>query len=141
MGGQFAVGWRQVAISFLLLAAAGMIASTYSLVAVPLGQEFQPSRMTLMLTMTVLSAACAVLSPVLGNLMDRMSVRLLMVGGGLCLAAGYLAISFASSFTQVLIVFGVLIGPVATTVLLSRWFSKKRGRLSTAVRFHAIVAE
>jgi len=135
MGGQFAVGWRQVAISFLLLAAAGMIASTYSLVAVPLGQEFQPSRMTLMLTMTVLSAACAVLSPVLGNLMDWMSVRLLMVGGGLCLAAGYLAISFATSFTQVLIVFGVLIapanvliGPVAITVLLSRWFSKKRGR-------------
>ena len=135
MGGQFAVGWRQVAISFLLLAAAGMIASTYSLIAVPLGREFQPSRMTLMLTMTVLSAACAVLSPVLGNLMDRMSVRLLMVGGGLCLAAGYLAISFATSFTQVLIVFGVLIapanvliGPVAITVLLSRWFSKKRGR-------------
>jgi hypothetical protein len=35
----FAVGWRQVGICFLLLAATGMIASTYSLVAVPLAPE------------------------------------------------------------------------------------------------------
>lgn len=131
----FALGWRQVAVSFLLLAATGMIAMTYSLIAVPLGQEFKPDRMTLMMSMTVLSGTCAVLSPVLGSLMDRVSVRLMMMLGGLLLAAGYLAISFAASFTQVLIVFGVLIapanvliGPVAVTVLLSRWFARKRGR-------------
>ena len=131
----FAVGWRQVAVSFLLLAATGMIAMTYSLVAVPLGREFQPDRMTLMMSMTVLSGTCAVLSPLLGSLMDRVSVRLLMALGGVFLAAGYVAISFATSFTQVLLIFGVLIapanvliGPVAVTVLLSRWFARKRGR-------------
>lgn len=131
----FAVGWRQIAVCFLLLAAAGMIAPTYSLVAVPLGQEFKPSRMVLMLAMTVLSGACAILSPLLGSLMDRFPLRRLMLAGGAALALGYAAISFATEFWQVLVIFGVLIapanvlmGPVAITVLLSRWFAAKRGR-------------
>ncbi|WP_254514964.1 MFS transporter [Novosphingobium sp. G106] len=82
MPASFAVGWRQVGICFLLLSATGMIASTYSIVAVPLAKEFQPSRMVLMLAMTVYSGASAVLMPLLGNLMDRVSVRRLMIAGG-----------------------------------------------------------
>ncbi|MCB2080769.1 MAG: MFS transporter [Novosphingobium sp.] len=135
MAPSFAVGWRQVGICFMLLAAAGMIASTYSLIAVPLAEEYSPSRMVLMLTMTVMSGTCAVLSPLLGTLMDRFSVKTLMVVGGLFLGAGYAAISLTTSFTQVLVIFGVLIapanvliGPVAATVLLSRWFKDMRGR-------------
>lgn len=135
MPASFAVGWRQVGISFLLLMATGMIASTYSIVAVPLAREFQPSRMVLMLAMTVYAGASAVLMPLLGNLMDRASVRRLMVLGGLFLTAGYAAMSFATSFAQVLVIFGlliapanVLIGPLAVTVLLSRCFAQLRGR-------------
>jgi MFS family permease len=135
MSGSFAIGWRQVGICFLLLSAAGMIASTYSIVAVPLAKEFEPSRMVLMLAMTVYSAASAVLMPLLGNLMDRVSVKQLMVVGGLILATGYAAISLATTFMQVLVIFGlliapanVLIGPLAVTVLLSRWFADLRGR-------------
>lgn len=135
MPASFAVGWRQVFVCAMLLAASGMIASTYSIIAVPLAQEFRPSRMVLMLSMTVLSGACALLSPLLGHLMDRFPLRRLLVGGGVLLGLGYAAISFATSFYQVLAIFGlliapanVLLGPVATTVLLSRWFAKKRGR-------------
>ena len=124
MAPSFAVGWRQVGICFMLLAAAGMIASTYSLIAVPLAEEYSPSRMVLMLTMTVMSGTCAVLSPLLGTLMDRFSVKTLMVVGGLFLGAGYAAISLTTSFTQVLVIFGVLIapanvliGPVAAVVI------------------------
>ncbi|MFV8817688.1 MFS transporter [Haliea sp. E17] len=135
MTNSFAVGWRQVGVAFMLLAATGMIAMTYSIVAVPLAQEYQPSRTVLMLAMTVLSGACAILSPFLGGLMDRYSLRAIMVVGGLCLGAGYIAISLTTSFNQVLVVFGlliapanVMIGPLAATVLLSRWFSQRRGR-------------
>lgn len=130
----FAVGWRQVAISFLLLAATGMIASTYSVIAVPFAEEFHPSRMVLMLAMTVLSGASAVLAPLLGNLMDRASLRAMMLLGGTALGVGYAALSLAQTFNQVLVIFGllvapanVLIGPVAVTVLLSRWFTNRRG--------------
>lgn len=130
----FGIGWRQVASSFILLAAIAMMASSYSVLAVPLSQEFQPSRMVLMLAMTVLAAGSALLAPLLGSLMDRFSLKSLMILGTLLLGAGYLAVSYATSFTQVLVIFGifmapanVLLGPVAVTVLLSRWFVKRRG--------------
>ncbi|WP_372750613.1 MFS transporter, partial [Litorivivens sp.] len=106
MSSFFLLGWRQTAICFLMLAAVGMIAATYSLIAVPIAQEFQPSRMVLMLAMTVLSGTCAVLSPLIGNLMDRYSLRAMMVTGGLLLGLGYAGLSLAASFTHVLIVFG-----------------------------------
>jgi MFS family permease len=129
------IAWRQLFVCFMLMAAVGMIASTYSLIAIPLAQEFQPSRTVLMLAMTVLSGACAVLSPLLGTMMDRLSIKLMMVTGGALLASGYLLLSVTTSFSQVLIIFGVfiapanvLIGPVAITVLLSRWFTRTRGR-------------
>lgn len=131
----FLVGWRQVGACVALLAVVSMITSSYSVLAVPLGAEFKPSRMVLMFTMTVLSAVSAVISPVLGHLFDRVSARLLMGIGITLLALGYTAVSFTQSFTQVLIVYGVLIapaailiGPLAATVLLSRWFIKHRGR-------------
>jgi len=130
----FGIGWRQVAACFWLLAADAFIASAYSVVAVPLGHEFHPTRMVLMLTMTIMAAVSGVLSPLLGSLMDRTSMRRIMLLGALLLASGYAAISFATSFAQVLVIFGllvapanVLIGPVAATVLLSRWFVKRRG--------------
>src|SRR5262245_60786849 len=107
----FAVGWRQVCASFMLLAATGMIAATYSIVAVPLAQEFQPTRTVLMLSMTVMSGACALLSPFFGALMDRVPLRILMIAGGLTLGAGYAGISLATDFNQVLMIFGVLIAP------------------------------
>jgi MFS family permease len=129
------IAWRQLFVCFMLMGAVGMIASTYSLIAIPLSQEFQPSRTVLMLAMTVLSGACAVLSPFLGSLMDRLSIKLMMVTGGVLLAFGYFLLSVTTSFSQVLIIFGVLIapanvliGPVAITVLLSRWFTRTRGR-------------
>lgn len=131
---KFGVGWRQVAICFVLLATIAVVTAGYSIVAVPLGQEYQPTRMVLMLAMTVLSGASALMSPFLGGLMDKTSLRRLMVIGGVLLASGFAALSLTTSFTQVLVVYGlllgpanVLIGPLAVTVLLSRWFARRRG--------------
>ena len=135
MSSGFAVGWRQVLVCFLLLAATSMVAATYSIVAIPLAQTFQPTRMVLMLSMTVLSGVAALLSPFVGALMDRVPLRRMVILGGVLLSSGYIAISFATSFTHVLIAFALLIapanvlcGPMATTVLLSRWFVERRGR-------------
>ncbi|MET0240396.1 MAG: MFS transporter [Sphingobium sp.] len=131
----FSIGWRQVWACLILMAVgAALIASAFSVVAVPLGKEFHPSRMVLMLAMTIMALVSALLSPWLGGLMDRMSLRRLMFMGAGSLVAGYVALSFTTSFTQVLIVYGVfmapaniLIGPIAASVLISRWFIKRRG--------------
>ncbi|MFM5929466.1 MAG: MFS transporter, partial [Novosphingobium sp.] len=132
--GSFAVGWRQVGASMALLAITAMITSSYGVIAVPLGKEFHPSRMVLMLAMTVVSGVSAVISPFVGTLLDKISLRFAMALGGLMLAVGYVAISFARDFDSVLIVYGLLIapanlliGPLACSVLLTRWFSKRRG--------------
>jgi len=130
----FGAGWRQVGACVVLLACCGMIASTYSIIAVPFEAEFHPSRMVLMLAMTVMAGVSALISPVIGNLMDRVSLRLLMLLGAVLLGAGYAALSLATSFNHVLVIFGVLIapanvllGPIGATVLLSRWFVNRRG--------------
>lgn len=134
MAAGFGAGWRQVGACVVLLACCGMIASTYSIIAVPFEAEFHPSRMVLMLAMTVMAGVSAVISPVIGNLMDRVSLRLMMLLGAVLLGAGYAALSLAASFNQVLVIFGVLIapanvllGPIGATVLLSRWFVNRRG--------------
>jgi len=135
MTGSFAVGWRQVAAAFLLMGTMSMIASSYSVLAVPFAKEFGQPRSVLLLAMTVLSFGSGLLSPLLGSLMDRVSLRLIMLLGSVALAGGYALLSLAGTFYQVLAVFGllmapanVLLGPTAGTVLISRWFSRHRGR-------------
>jgi len=127
-------GWRQVALCIVLLACVALITSSYGVIAVPLGAEFKPSRMVLMLAMTVVSGVSALLSPFLGRVLDLLSLRAAMACGSILLTLGLFSISFAQSFTQILIIYGVLIapaniliGPLAATVLLSRWFTKRRG--------------
>ena len=134
MNSGFGVGWRQVAACLAMMAAAAMVTSGYSVIAVPLGAEFHPSRMVLMLTMTIMSLVAGLTSPLFGSLMDRISVRLLLGVGTALIVAGYVALSFATSFTQVLVIFAlfmapvnILLGPMSATVLLSRWFVKRRG--------------
>lgn len=130
----FAAGWRQVAACLVLMAAAAMITSGFSVMAVPLGEEFQPSRMVLMLAMTITSAVSGLMAPYFGGLMDRSSVRRLMFAGAGLMIAGYFALTFTTEFWQVLAIYGlliapanILIGPIAATVLLSRWFLARRG--------------
>lgn len=127
--------WRQVACCFVLLAANSFIASGYSIVAVPLSDQFHPSRMVLMLAMTIMAGVSALLSPLAGGLMDRFSLKAIVLSGTLMLSAGYVALSLVTSFTQALVVFGLLIapanvmmGPLAATVHLTRWFEDRRGR-------------
>lgn len=131
---RFLLGWRQIAMGFVLLATVSMIASCWSVVAVPLLAEFKPSRTVMGLVMLVLSGASALISPGLGSLMDRVPLRRLMLAGGVLIAAGYASLSLATSFFHIMLSFGlliapanVLLGPMAVTVLLSRWFSKNRG--------------
>lgn len=132
---RFAIGWRQVAACVLTLALTSLITSSFSLLAVPLGQEFKPSRMVLMLAMTVVSAVSALISPSLGKLLDRVNMPLAMAIGTGLLAAGFAAMSLAPNFNLVLAVYALLIapanillGPLAAKVLLSRWFVRQRGK-------------
>jgi sugar phosphate permease len=132
--GNFLVGWRQVLAGALMISLVGLLTSCYGLLVVPLSAEFKTGRMVLMFAITIMAISTAVLSPVLGGMMDRVPLRKMMILGVFTLAAGFTALSFATSITQILIIYGVLIGPtnvligpVLATVLLSRWFVRRRG--------------
>jgi MFS family permease len=128
-------GWWQVAVSLIVQGvSAASIFIAYSVIAVPIQNAFEPSRMVLMLGITVTSLAGGTLSPALGRVIDRYSVRTLMLVGAASLAAGFLLISYSTSMIQVLAVYAVcmaassvLLGPLATSALLARWFERRRG--------------
>lgn len=130
------VGWRQVAVSMLNQAvASGTIIVCFSVIAVPLQKEFAPSRTVLMLIMTITYLINGLANPVLGAAMDRYSIRKILMGGGVFLAAGYFALSLSTSMVQVFLAYGVFLslanatlGPLSYSTLLPRWFVRRRAR-------------
>ncbi|HEX4376374.1 MAG TPA: MFS transporter [Steroidobacteraceae bacterium] len=129
-------GWWQVVVSMLNQAAApGTIIICFSVIAAPLSREFGASRSTLGLIMTLTYLINGIMNPLLGAAMDRYSIRRIMVGGGILLAAGYAALSFTTSLTWVFVTFGLLLamanvvlGPLSYSALLPRWFVRRRAR-------------
>jgi len=129
-------GWWQVAISMLNQAAApGTIIICFSVIAAPLHKEFGANRGTLGLVMTLVYLVNGMINPLLGAAMDRYSIRKILIGGGVLLAAGYVALSLATSMTFVFLVFGLLLavanaslGPLSYSTLLPRWFVERRAR-------------
>ncbi len=112
----------------------GSIFSAYSVIAAPLKVEFMPSNMVLMLGITVTALGSGLLSPALGVAIDRFSVRKLMLFGSSLVAVGFWLMSVSTSMVQVIAVYAVfmsagcvLLGPIATSALLARWFTHNRG--------------
>lgn len=128
-------GWWQVVAALVLQAASSAsVFTAYSVIAVPLQETFEPSRMLLMMGITAATLATGTLGAPLGAAIDRFSLRVLMLGGTLLLGSGFVLLSFSTSMSQVLMIYFlplalgcVLTGPVAGSALLARWFSRRRG--------------
>jgi len=136
MRGPVFAGWWQVAVSMLNQAAApGAIIVCFSVIAVPLQREFGVSRATLGLIMTATYLINGLANPVIGAAMDRYSIRKILLGGGVFLAAGYFVLSFATSMVYVFLAYGVFLslanatlGPLSYSTLLPRWFVRRRAK-------------
>jgi MFS family permease len=129
-------GWRVVAASVATQALqAGVLIYSFGTMAVAFEREFGATRTQVMLGATVLSLATSLLAPFLGALVDRRSVRSLMLVALGALALGLVALSQARALWQVWLVFGtllpvgnLLLGQLPTAALVTRWFSRLRGR-------------
>jgi MFS family permease len=130
------VGWWQVVVCMLNQAMApGTIIVCFSVIAVPIQKEFETSRTALTLTMTLTYLVNGLTNPWLGAAMDRYSIRKILIGGAMCLAAGYFALSFSTSIIHVYLAYGLLLalaittlGPLSYSALLPRWFVRRRAR-------------
>jgi MFS family permease len=129
-------GWKIVGVSLLTQALqAGLLIYCFGTMAVAIEAEFGASRTQVMLGATLLSLVGSALSPWFGALVDRQSVRWLMVIATLALALGLLCLAQTRALWQVWVVFAtllpvanVLLGQLTSTALITRWFSRKRGR-------------
>ncbi len=129
-------GWRIVAVAMLALGLSNGIASySYGLLVLPMGNEFGASRMEMMWGMTAGALAAVLISPTAGSLMDKRSARMLFSVGGLCLAGALVLLSLSRNVWEFVLVFGgvmsvasTLLGPLGANTLVTRWFSRHRGR-------------
>lgn len=126
--------WQVVAVMVAQAVGSACVYTAYSVLAVQFRAAFEPSTMVLMLSITAVTLASGIISPPAGAAVDRFSVRGLMLTGAGMLAAGFLLLSVATSMFQVLVIYTVffsagvvLLGPLAATALLARWFTRRRG--------------
>jgi len=129
-------GWRIVAVALLAMALSNGLASySYGLLVLPVGTEFGASRMEMMWGLTAGALTSILISPLVGSLMDRRSARVLFSIGAVCLALAMVVIASSRNVWHFVLAFGLLmsigasfLGPIGTNTLVTRWFSKHRGR-------------
>ena len=125
-----------VAIAFLAQnCAIGVSYGVYGTLLEALQEEFQTSRALAASGLSVMSLVMGLLSPVVGSLMERFSIRGLMMVGAAANAVGYGLLAIADSFEVMLVIYALLIGPgvcflgiIPSSTLVSNWFAKARGK-------------
>jgi len=129
-------GWWIVATVFTAqLFMVGFFSYGYPLLVVAVEKEFDCGMEAISYALIGPTMLGLVLPLFIGPLVDRWSVRgLMMIGVGL-LAAGLLALSWAPNVTAFVIGMSLLIGsannllgPIVGSAVVSRWFSASRGR-------------
>jgi len=100
----------------------------------PWSAEFGASRGQIMVGITLMNAASAIMSPFVGRALDKYSIRWIVTIGAIVLAAGFLIISTASgiwtvlaSYMLMISIAVVLLGPMTASTLVAKWFTHNRG--------------
>lgn len=129
-------GWWIVATVFMAqLFMVGFMSYGYGLLIVEVEEEFACGMEKMNAGAIAMTALGFVLPLVVGPLVDRWSVRGLMLIGVSALVAGLVCLSFAPSWIAWAVVMGslvsmanTLLGPIVGQAAVSRWFTRSRGR-------------
>lgn len=127
--------WILAAVFITQMVALGATTFSFGLFVQPLGAEFTASRAELNSGMILILLGQAVCNPILGRLMDRYSVRFIMITGLACTSIGMMVIAHAQSLwvmalaTLLLLAPGVTaVGPLCGATLVAKWFDSHRGK-------------
>jgi len=102
-------------------------------------EHFGVSRSVATMGMSVIMLAIGGLSPFLGNLLQRLSVRVGMSLGIFLSGAGYWGLALTNSFSVALAMFALIgIGTCLASILgpltlVSRWFKENRGKMLSLI--------
>lgn len=112
----------------------GILIYSFALFVVPWLEEFAVTRGQIMLAIFALQVCVGLLSPLLGPLLDKRSLRALVLLGAVCTSLGLLLLSQATAFWQIVLIYitlmpvgMVLCGTLAAQTLVNKWFSTRRG--------------
>jgi MFS family permease len=125
--------WLVAGIAFVVLGFSRGLQSSFGVFNVALLDTFGWSRGATAGIFSIVLAVDAVLSPIVGYLLDRYGTKLIAVAGCLALVIGLYLSSHVTALWQLYICFGVVIaigftfaGMVPHIFLVSEWFSTKR---------------
>ncbi|MEP4148808.1 MAG: MFS transporter [Halioglobus sp.] len=129
-------GWKVVGGGFTAqLFVVGFFTYAVSLLVAPVQAEFNASLEQVMYSLAAATFLGLFMQPLGGLLIDRYSVRIMMIAGTLLYAAGLFALSLSTSIYQYIAAFAVTMaacnafaGPMCSSAVISRWFTSSRGR-------------
>lgn len=127
-------GYWIVAVAFLCsFITSGTVGYTFPLFFKPLEAEFGWSRGAISIALTINLVTHAAAAPLIGRLVDRYGTRRVVCLGALIGGLGFVWLSYMQdlwSFYLAYIVIGAgmtSLGPIATTKVVSNWFTRRRG--------------
>lgn len=131
-----ASGWRVVAGAFVgMVLANGFFTYAFTILVNPIRAEFGASLEQVMYSLTLGTLGGLFLSPVIGIMIDRYSVRHIMSLGGLITVAGLYGMAQAQSILVFNLTFGITmalsLGTMSSmtgSAVVSRWFTGNRGK-------------
>jgi predicted MFS family arabinose efflux permease len=127
--------------------ALGITFGAYGLLIADLAAEFGAGRSQLALGIALISLVMGLSSPVLGMLLDRWSIRGIMLLGILTTATGFLLAASATSVSGFLVSYGLVVGAGVTAFgvlpagkLAANWFPHATGRALGIVSLPILLA-
>jgi MFS family permease len=124
-----------VVISFLILAASYGLRGAFAVFFVVFLDEFGGSRSATAGVFTVCYVIWAIVSPLVGTVVDRWGVRLTFLTGGIFLLLGLVLTSLATEFWQIFLFFGgcfalglALLDVIPITSYIDQWHVRSKGK-------------
>ncbi|MCB1704034.1 MAG: MFS transporter [Halioglobus sp.] len=129
-------GWRIVGGSFLSQALVlGFFTYAVSLLTQPVTETFEVGVEMVMYGLTSGTFIGLVTMPIVGTMLDRLSVRILFGSGIALFALGLWLLAQSATITQYIVTFGItmalanaLAGSMISSAVVSRWFTESRGK-------------
>ena len=128
-------GWVIFSLAFLNLTAEGGIKNTAPVLFLAFRESFSRGAAATAGIFSTSGLTGALMSPLLGGMLDRLGPRSLFALGGAVLLIGYMGSSFVSEFWQLFIFYGVVVtigenavSSFTATANLAPWFPRSRGR-------------
>lgn len=133
-------GWRVILPCFLAQnLAVGFAFGSFGPLLASTEQHFGVTRAVAATGMSLIMLAVGGLAPLLGGLLQKVSVRSAMIGGAALSAVGYLGLALLPSFSLALLMFGLigtgvsLLAILGPLTLISRWFISGQAKVLSIV--------